>query len=59
MNVNGTAVKKFNNAIDVALEISTESINPETGNKLQLGETFVVYTKEEETIEWTYHRVGT
>ena len=59
MEVNGTAVKKFNNAIDVAIEIPSDATNPTTGNPLQLGDTFPVYTNEDDSTDWTYHGLGT
>ncbi|KGL64114.1 hypothetical protein [Polaribacter sp. Hel1_85] len=59
MDVNSTAVKKFTNAIDVAIEIPSDATNPNTGNQVQLGDTFPVYTNEEESFNWTYHGLGT
>ncbi|GGG88811.1 hypothetical protein GCM10011416_01450 [Polaribacter pacificus] len=59
MDVNGTPVKKFNNAIDVAIEIPSDATNPTTGNPVQLGDTFPVYTNEDDSTDWTYHGLGT
>jgi len=58
MNIGGTTVKEFNTPIDVAIEISSEVKNPSTGNLVQLGDDFPIYTSEDDSTIWTYHGVG-
>ena len=59
MDIDGTSVKEFNKAIDVAITISSEANNPITDSKVILGDTFPIYTNDEENLEWTYHGIGT
>lgn len=58
MSVGGTSVKEFNKPIDLAIEIPSDSNNPITGNPIQIGDTFPIYTTEENSDNWTFHGNG-
>lgn len=57
MEIGGKQVKKFDKPIAVVITIPSE--NPTTGNTVQLGDTYPIYTNEEGSKEWTYYATGT
>ncbi|MEE9409005.1 MAG: hypothetical protein V3V28_13125 [Polaribacter sp.] len=59
MNVGGTSVKAFNNAISVAIEIQSTATSPSTGDLVKLGDEFPIYTNEDDSTVWAYHGLGT
>lgn len=59
MNVDNVAVKKFNNAIEVAIELPNTALNPITGATLKAGDKLPIYTNEDNENDWTYQGEGT
>ncbi|GGG88800.1 hypothetical protein GCM10011416_01430 [Polaribacter pacificus] len=58
MNVDNVAVKKFDNAIEVAIELPNTTLNPITGAKLKAGDKLPIYTNEDNENDWTYQGEG-
>ncbi|GGG88792.1 hypothetical protein GCM10011416_01410 [Polaribacter pacificus] len=59
MEVGTKQVKQFDKPITVAITIPSSSKNPATGNTVQIGDTYPIYTNEEGSETWTYHGTGT
>ena len=54
MTAGSTAVKNFSKPVAAELEINPELVNPITGNKVQAGEAIPIWSRNEETGQWTY-----
>ena len=59
MEIGGKQVKQSDKPISVSITIPSDSNNPATGNKVQIGDTYPIYTNEEGSDIWTYHGTGT
>jgi len=58
MTAGSTAVKNFSKPVAAELEINPELVNPITGNKVQAGEAIPIWSRNEETGQWTYERTA-
>lgn len=58
MTAGSTAVKNFSKPVAAELEINPELVNPITGNKVQVGEAIPIWSRNEETGQWTYESVA-
>jgi hypothetical protein len=56
---NGNQVKNFDPAVPVTMSISDQTVNPDTGNTVQVGETLPIWSFDAGTGKWSYQDNGT
>ena len=55
----GVEVTNFTKPIAISFEIDPNTINPATDNKVEVGDSFSVYSYSNATAAWTYDKEGT
>ena len=55
----GAEVTNFTKPIAISFEIDPNTINPATDNKVEVGDSFSVYSYSNATAAWTYDKEGT
>lgn len=58
MQVNGQDVKNFSEPITVTMDVSSNTVNPNTGELVQVGDTIPVWSFDQETNIWKYETDG-
>ncbi|NJB82482.1 hypothetical protein [Wenyingzhuangia aestuarii] len=59
MTVGGEEVKSFDKPISVCMDIDPNTINPETNQPIQEGETIDIWSYDEEDAKWVHEKTGT
>lgn len=59
MEVGGTKVSTFSKPITITTEVPAATVNPNTGNTIQTGETIDIWSYDTETGKWTYENTAT
>ncbi len=59
MEINGQEVKSFNQPITVSMDISSNTVNPNTGMQVQLGDVIPVWSYDETVGSWGFETDGT
>lgn len=58
MNVNNVPIRSFNQPINVTVDVDSLTINPITGNPVQVGDSLPIWSYDNQTATWSYERVG-
>jgi len=58
MTVNNEPIRSFNQPINVSVDVDSLTINPNTGNPVQVGDSLPIWSYDNQTAKWSYERVG-
>ena len=58
MTVNNVPIRSFNQPINVSVDVDSLTINPNTGNPVQVGDSLPIWSYDNQTAKWSYERVG-
>jgi hypothetical protein len=58
MTVGTTPIRSFNQPIDVTVDVDSLTVNPNTGNPVQVGDSLPIWSYDNSTAKWSYERVG-
>ncbi len=56
---NGLTAKNFSEPISMTVPLSPETVNPETGEKIETGDQFPIWSYNTGTAEWSYESLAT
>ncbi|MFM7589050.1 MAG: hypothetical protein ACKO55_08035, partial [Bacteroidota bacterium] len=58
MTVNNVPIRSFNQPINVSVDVDSLTINPNTGNPVQVGDSLPIWSYDNQTAKWSYERIG-
>lgn len=58
MTVNNVSIRSFNQPINITVDVDSLTINPNTGNPVQVGDSLPIWSYDNQTAKWSYERVG-
>jgi hypothetical protein len=58
MTVSNVPIRSFNQPINISVDVDSLTINPNTGNPVQVSDSLPIWSYDNETARWSYERVG-
>lgn len=55
----GNKAKTFDSPISITIQVPSDALNPETGNTIQLGDNWPIWSYDEDTEKWSEEGFGT